>query len=81
MEKSLKSSLKNIETIKTLFAPKKEYITDNDTHLYISECNNQEQGSCEYNLENLDIDKEDYDELDESLRKSTKWTDGTVYLY
>jgi len=75
MDKSLKIKSKNKESLKALFTTKKEIISDDDSNLFYNEDNNE---SIKYNMDNVESEKEYYDELNDSLRKSTKWTDGSV---
>lgn len=75
MDRSLKIKSKNKETFRALFTTKKEFISDNDSNLFNNDDNNE---SIKYNMDNVESEKEYYDELNDSLRKSTKWTDGSV---
>ncbi len=77
MERSLKTST-NKEPIKALFATKKAVELENDLNLLNKE-ETPEQGSLDYESDKMnESEREEYEDLDESFRKSTKWTDGTV---
>ena len=79
MEKSLKSSKKRSNNkSKALFTTKKENYSQYDSNMNLNE-EIIDQNS-EYNINNYDSEK-DNDELNESMRKSTKWTDVTVNLF
>lgn len=77
MERSLKTS-SDKETIRALFATKKAVDSENNLNLMNQE-NALDQGSLDYDSDRMnESEREECDDMDESLRKSTKWTDGTV---
>lgn len=80
MERSLIAS-SNKETIRALFATKKAVDAQNDAN-FLHRADTPDQGSLDYDSDQMnESEREEYDDLDESLRKSTKWTDGTVLYF
>ena len=75
MEKGFKKNNKKNNKMKALFVTKKENSSICDSNINLNE-ETPEQNSLDYDIENYDIEKEE--ELDESLRKINKWTDGSV---
>jgi hypothetical protein len=77
MERSLIIKTRNEDNLKTLFVSKKEDSSENFSIIFNKDVINE---SIKYNMDNEEIEKDHYDELNDSLRKSTKWTDGSVIL-
>lgn len=77
MERSFKNS-SNKELNRYSFATKTALNAENDSNLLKNE-ESQNQNSLNYDSDKMnESEREEYYDLDESVRKSTKWTDGTV---
>ena len=80
MESSLKK-ISNKEPIRALFATKKAVGLENNFNLSKNE-ESPDQASLDHNSNKVnESDREEYDDLDESFRKSTKWTEETVIFF
>jgi hypothetical protein len=77
MERRLKTCSKN-QLNRFLFATRKAVDSEKNLNLSNNE-DNLKQNSLDYDSDKMnESEREDYDDLDENSKKSTKWTYGTV---
>ena len=77
MESGLKTCSKT-QINRFLFATRKAADSEKNLNLSNSE-DNLKQNSLDYDSDKMnESEREDYDDLDENSKKSTKWTYGTV---